>query len=90
MFFLFVLYQSQQSDAARDKENQEADVEFLSRCKVARDISYIKLRSGMIVLARCNDGRWGIAYWNGWMHRGQNKYIASKWKEYTGHWPILE
>jgi len=65
------------------------DQEFLPSCSVAHEISHIEYRAGGIVLARCIDGRWGIASQDGWMHLGQGKYIATKWKQYTGQWPYI-
>lgn len=73
----------------RKGDAQRFDVDFLASCRVAREIAYIEYRAGQIVLARCVDGRWGIASQNGWLHLGQGKYIASKWKQYTGQWPYI-
>ena len=65
------------------------DQEFLRSCCVAHEISHIEYRAGGIVLARCIDGRLGIASQEGWMHLGQGKYIATKWKQHTGNWPYI-
>ncbi len=70
-------------------ESQRFDMEFLGSCCVSHQIAYIEYRAGEIVLARCIDGRWGIASRGGWLHLGQGKYIATKWKQYTGQWPYI-
>jgi hypothetical protein len=62
---------------------------FLLECVVADQIRSIEYRSTTIVLAKRTDGRWGIANRDGWLHVGKGKYIATKWKQYTGQWPYI-
>ncbi len=68
---------------------QAFDTAFLASCRVASEIASIYERAEDLVLARRTDGRWGIASSAGWHHRGQAKYIASKWREITGIWPYI-
>ncbi len=65
------------------------DAEFLNSCRVATEISRIEYRASEIVLAKCRDGRWGIASRHGWLHLGKGKYIATQWKRHTGQWPYI-
>lgn len=65
------------------------DTEFLNSCPVANEITCIEYRANDIVLAKCRDGRWGIASRNGWLHLGKGEYIATQWKRLTGQWPYI-
>jgi hypothetical protein len=58
----------------------------------SQTIRNVLLRSpdGRIVLAVGIDGRYGIVNaQNQWLHKGSGEYIASVWKRYTGHYPVL-
>ena len=64
----------------RKKASRDFDSAFLSRCAVADEIEFVEYRAENMVLARCVDGRWGIASDSGWLHLGKGSILRPNGK----------